>query len=141
MHFERSLDSRTLFERNVNQTISHIIKFKKKNFPVDVAKHVHDPTSDKILYILCIFFHRGKASFGTLRWRQLFTPCPMSGRREKETQWKSKDINAAISPKYWRGIYLLLSLYLQNVAFVCKYCIFGADIVAVLLNYKRCVLS
>lgn len=42
--------------------------------------------------ILHIFvFHRGKGSFNTLRWRRLFIPPPMSGRREKGTERKSKD--------------------------------------------------
>ena len=29
-----------------------------------------------------------KAPFSTLRWRPLFTPSPMSGRRERSTEWK-----------------------------------------------------
>lgn len=96
----------------------------------------------------CIFcFHRGKGSFSTLRWRRLFIPPPMSGRREKGTKWKSKYTikqrhrRKDLTALNWSEVHLFHACKTLGEFCLhrfCKYSIFRADVVAVLLLNLKC---
>ncbi len=89
---------------------------------------------------ICTFFHRGKGSFSTLRWRRLFTASPMSERRGKGTERKS-NATATAALLMCREIHLCHNCsHWENFAQFCKYSIFKAVVVAVLLlNLKCCI--